>query len=139
MIITLIFVMIFIIGIIIAHIIEKHNIWKDWLTNCGLSSLVIGAIGTLICISYIIFGHCCIDKQISLAQMQYESLQARVEAINSDYEDVSKSDVIQDVTEWNQDLYSKKYYASNPWTNWFVSQRYVNQFNYIDLPTFEGR
>ena len=139
MILTLIFVVIFIIGIVVAYITDKHNIWKDWLTNCELGSLIIGAAGTCICLIIIFGSHFCISKEIALGQMKYESLQARVEVINSDYEDVSKSDVIQDVTEWNQDLYSKKYYASNPWTSWFVSKRYADQFDYIDLPVFEGR
>ncbi len=139
MIITIICAIIFITGIILAYIDDKYYIWKDWFFNCELWTFILGAIGTVFCIIVIIGNHVCIDKQIAIDQMRYESLQARVEVINSDYEDVSKSDVIRDVIEWNQNLYSKKYYASNPWFSWFESKRYVDQFDYIDLPVFEGQ
>ena len=39
--------------------------------------------------------------------IEYESLCNRLEIINSDYEDMSKSDVIKDVSEWNKMVLEK--------------------------------
>jgi protein subunit release factor B len=41
------------------------------------------------------------------------------------------------VKEWNQDVQNSKYLASNPWTNWFYSQKVVNAMEYIEIPEWD--
>jgi hypothetical protein len=77
--------------------------------------------------------HTGVTRQIEKRQIEYQSLVKRVEIVNSEYEDVSKSDVIKDVAEWNKDVYDTKYYAESPWTNWLCSKKIADSLNYIEL------
>ena len=49
-----------------------------------------------------------------------------------EYEDVSKSDVIKDISEWNKKVYGYKHWAYNPWTNWFYSKRVADDMKMIE-------
>lgn len=80
------------------------------------------------------FNHIDVEQQISQNQIKYEALIAEIEAVDTDNEDVSKVQVIKDVMEWNQYVQSKKYYAANPWRNWFYSQKLVDKLQYIEVP-----
>lgn len=64
--------------------------------------------------------------------MNYETLCKRLEIINSDYENVSKSDVIKDINEWNKDVYYYKYRAYSPLTNWLYNKKIADRLIYID-------
>ena len=50
-----------------------------------------------------------------------------------EYEDVSKSDVIKDISEWNKKVYSCKHWANNPWTSWFYSKRVADSLEMIEM------
>jgi len=84
------------------------------------------------CIVVIICMHVAVNKNIEINRIEYESLCHRLEIVNSDYEDVSKSDVIKDISEWNKTVLYKKYWAKNPWTSWFYAQKVVDELKYID-------
>ena len=81
----------------------------------------------------IILAHIGVPNQIEKNRIQYESLMKRIEIINSDYEDMSKSDVIRDVAEWNKQVISDRYWCSNPWTSWFYDKDVVNEMEVIDI------
>lgn len=51
----------------------------------------------------------------------------------SDYEDVSKTTVIANAYDWNKEVHNAKYWAKNPWTSWFWSQKLVDSLEYIEL------
>ncbi len=85
-----------------------------------------------VCCACILGTHVAVDRTIEVNRIEYESLCDRLEIINSDYEDVSKSDVIKDISEWNKQVIDKKYWAKNPWTSWFLSQKIVDELKYID-------
>ena len=53
--------------------------------------------------------------------------------ITSEYEDVSKSDVIKDIAEWNKNVYSEKHWAYNPWTSWFYFKRVADDMKMIEM------
>ena len=53
--------------------------------------------------------------------------------MQSDYEDVSKSQVIKDISEWNMDVYNTKYWSESPWTNWFNPKDIADNMDYIPL------
>jgi len=105
---------------------------EDFFEITGVLFGLAGAIGTFCCIIGILIGHAGVDCSIEQNRIARESLCERLEVINSDYEDVSKSDVIKDVAEWNLDVYSYKYWTKNPWTSWFHSPKLADSLEYIE-------
>ena len=99
---------------------------------CTLISTVLACI-ICVCVLEICVVHINDEVSINEAQIQYESLLKRIEVIGSEYESVSRSDVIKDVAEWNKEVYHEKYYLESPWTNWFHDRDYVESLKYIDL------
>lgn len=81
----------------------------------------------------IIMAHVGVDVTIEKNRIKYESLCKRYELIASEYEDVSKSDIIKEITEWNLYVYSEKHWANNPWTNWFYSKRLADSVEMIEM------
>ena len=107
-------------------------LWRDidYDTPALISMIVF--ICLICCIIGIICAHVGENKNIEMNNIEYESLCNRLEIVNSDYEDMSKSDVIKDVSEWNKMVLEKKYWSKNPWTSWFFSQKVVDDLKYID-------
>lgn len=143
MILTLIAISIFVIGIIliIINTIADRNcdnkVWRAIYYNFdsevwGIFLAVIGGFFLVIFSAVIIGAHVGVDNTIRQDNIRYESLCKRLEIINSDYEDVSKSEVINDIAEWNTDVTDNQYWAKNPWTNWFHSQKRVDNLKLIE-------
>lgn len=107
-------------------------LWRDIEDDIPVVLSIVGFICLICCIIGIIYAHVGENKNIEMNNIEYESLCNRLEIINSDYEDMSKSDVIKDVSEWNKMVLEKKYWAKNPWTSWFLSQKVVDELKYID-------
>ena len=128
MIITIVFVLMIIIGLI-AIKIDKYG---D-LDVFGILMMVFGVIGLLLCIVIISIQHACVGKIIYSNQIYYDGLCKRLEVVQSDYEDVSKSQVIKDVSEWNMDVYNTKYWSESLWTNWFNPKDIADNMDYIPL------
>ena len=127
MIITLIFALILVLGIVITG-------------KCGYELSAIGVLLTIfgssilpILLIAIIVSHSTADKTIQENKIEYDGLCKRYEIITSDYEDISKSDVISDITKWNKKVYNTKYWAENPWTNWFNPKSVADNLAYIPL------
>lgn len=128
MIITFIFILMIIIGLIAIKI-------DTWDTFDILEILIttFGIVGLLICVVVISTQHACAGKIIYSNQIYYDGLCKRLEVVQSDYEDVSKSQVIKDVSEWNMDVYNTKYWSESPWTNWFNPKDIADNMDYIPL------
>lgn len=92
----------------------------------------VGAIAGCIMLLIIIGEHVGVSATIAEKQIEYESLCERQELISSEYEDVSKSDVIKDIAEWNKEVYSYKHWANNPWTSWFYSKQIADSMKMIE-------
>ena len=107
-------------------------LWRDIEDDIPVVLSVISFVFLICCIVGIICAHVGENKNIEMNNIEYESLCQRLEIINSDYEDISKSDVIKDVSEWNKMVLEKKYWAKNPWTSWFLSQKVVDDLKYIE-------
>ena len=107
-------------------------LWRDIEDDIPVVLSVVGFICLICCIIGIICAHVGENKNIEMNNIEYESLCNRLEIVNSDYEDMSKSDVIKHVSEWNKMVLEKKYWAKNPWTSWFFSQKVVDELKYID-------
>ena len=128
MIITIIFVLMIIIGLI-ANKIDKYGdldvLWALLTT--------VSIVGLLVCVAIISTQHACAGKIIYSNQIYHDGLCKRLEVVQSDYEDVSKSQVIKDVTEWNMDVYNTKYWPETLWTNWFNPKDIADNMDYIPL------
>lgn len=133
MILTIITVIAIVVGVILLHKDEHEEGVRFWLGilftgGGGLMAFIAG-----ICI---ICANVGVDAVIEENRIEYESLCQRYEIVTSEYEDVSKSDVIKDIAEWNKDVYSYKHWANNPWTSWFYSKRVADSVEMIEI---EGR
>ena len=128
MILTIIIVIVAVIGIVMLNKSEYDGITY----GLGLLFTVTGGIMAFIAVACIVCAHIGVDAQIEKNRIEYESLCERNEIVVSEYEDVSKSDVIKDIAEWNKKVYSYKHWAYNPWTNWFYSKRVVDQMKMIE-------
>ena len=105
----------------------------------GLLFTVCGGLIAFITAICIIIAHVGVDATIEENRIEYESLCERYEIVTSEYEDVSKSDVIKDIAEWNKDVYSYKHWANNPWTSWFYSKRVADNMKMIERRANSGR
>lgn len=91
-----------------------------------------GIVTAIIMAACILFEHVGVDVQIEEKRIEYEALCERYEIATSEYEDVSKSDVIKDVAEWNKEVYTYKHWSYNPWTSWFYSRRLADELEMIE-------
>lgn len=128
---TLMLVGLTILGVIFLFLDAKYD--NDFLCGIGAIGTVSGVAGLIIIVVLSISAHCLADKHVYESELARESILKQLEAVNSDYEDVSKSKVIQRVYEWNQDVYDAKYWADSKWTNWLFSKKYADSLKYIEL------
>ena len=127
MIITLFFIVMITIGII-AFKNDFMNMDDFWLVTVAINVIFL-----IICLSLIIANYITATTDVEKNHIEYESLCKRLEIINSDYEDVSKSDVIKDIGEWNKDVYEYHYWTENPFTNWFHVKKVADSYKYIEI------
>ena len=126
MILTIITILVFVIGLVMM----TSN--REVVEGLGMLLFASGFIATFIMVSIIIIAHVGVDVDIERNRIEYEALCERLEIVDSDYEDVSKSDVIKDVANWNKNVYSYKHWAYNPWTSWFCSRRVADELKIIE-------
>ena len=121
MVITLLCIFVTIAGAILHYKFEDSYKYYD-LDVGGLVCMLLGGLATFIVVVVIIIGH-----------MQRESIIKQIECVNSKYEDITRSKVIEKAYDWNKNVYSAKYWGKHSFTNWFWSQEYVDSLEYIDL------
>ena len=128
MILTFIFVMLIILGFIIV----KFDIGEDP-EVFGWAISIFGSLALTASLIAIISVHATANMDIQKNKIKYEGLCRRYEIIKSEYEDVSKSDVIRDITEWNVSVCNTKYWTENPLTNWFNPKKIADDLHYIPI------
>lgn len=121
-------------GLVFIH--ASYNASYD-LDTIGGILVAFGSAFLIISVTWIIISHALADYTIEKNKMEYDGLCKRYEIIKSDYEDMSKSDVINDITEWNTKVYDTKYWTENPWTNWFNPKKVADNLEYISLEESE--
>jgi len=129
MILTIITVVAIVIGV---TLLRKDEYEEGVLFGLGLLLTVCGGLIAFFMVVCIIIAHVGVDATIEENRIEYEALCERQEIVESEYEDVSKSDVIKDIAEWNKDVYSTKHWAYNPWTSWFYSKRVADDMKMIE-------
>jgi len=127
MIITIITLAVLIIGILLSYH-AKNEIMEGF----GFVLFACGGLLGFIMLCFILFVHIGVDVDIERNQIEHDALCERLEIADSDYEDVSKSDVVKDVANWNKNVYSYKHWAYNPWTNWFYSRRVADELEMVE-------
>lgn len=132
MVITLLCIFVTIAGAILHYKFEDSYKYYD-LDAGGLACMLLGGFATFIVVVVIIIGHTGVDTSIYKAHTQRESIIKQIECVNSEYEDITRSKVIEMVYDWNKNVYSAKYWGKSPFTNWFWSQEYVDSLEYIEL------
>lgn len=125
MIITLLALVLIILG---GWLITKNSDVQPF----GAMILILGCIAMITCLTITICQHAVATKQINKNKINYESLQKRLEIVNSEYEDVSKSDVIKDIANWNQEVCDYNYWNNNLFTNWMYSDKVAESYKYIE-------
>lgn len=107
---------------------EQHEV----VSFVAFISGIAGVFVAIIMFAAILMEHVGVGVRIEEKRIEYEALCERYEIATSEYEDVSRSDVIKDVAEWNKEVYSYKHWAYNPWTNWFYSRRLADELEMIE-------
>lgn len=134
MLLVFLFIFLMIGGFILAKItLDDCSYEMTILCIIGIESCIIGCICFISSLGIITATHGFAAKTVYENNIKYESLCDRLDAINSDYEDVSKSDVIADVAEWNVYVYNTKYWTYNPWTNWYNPKVIADNLEYINM------
>ena len=132
MILILIFLGMIVLGIVILKILEEHD-FDDLISFFATLGIVTGLVCLTVSIILIIANYVTVPSTIQGNKLKYESLCKRCEIVKSGYEDISKSDLIDDIAEWNSYVYDTKYWTSNPWTSWFNPQKIADNLDYINL------
>lgn len=117
---------------VIGFFVMKKFYCNEAVSLVGFLVGLAGIITTIILLAWILSEHVGVDAKIEEKRIEYEALCERYEITTSEYEDVSKSDVIKDVAEWNKEVYSYKHWAYNPWTSWFYSRRLADELEMIE-------
>ena len=133
MILTLLFIIMTLLGLILM----KSNMGED-ANLIGVLISIFGFIPLIVSLIIIIGTHATANNYIQKNKIQYEGLCRRYEIVKSEYEDVSKSDVIGDITAWNMEVYNTKYWSKNLWTNWFNPKKIADNLYYIPLDEESG-
>lgn len=129
MILTIIIMIVVAVGV---TLLRKDEYEEGVLFGLGLLLTIGGGLIAFIMAICIICAHVGVDATIEENRIEYEALCERQEIVESEYEDVSKSDVIKDIAEWNKYVYGYKHWANNPWTSWFYSKRVANSVEMIE-------
>ena len=131
MITIIIFLGMILLGIISIKLRQKY--YNELLEVFGGISVILGSVCLIMSMIAIMVAYIRAPKIIQENSINYSGLCKRYEVIKSDYEDVSKSDVIADITAWNITVYNTKYWTNNPWTNWYNPKEIADNLNYISL------
>jgi len=124
---------IFIIGIILLIIDEKHCYRTDFVWNSGLTSVILSSIGLFIMVIILLCSYCGINGFIAENTKKYESLTYQYE--NNLYEndnDLGKKELMDEIREWNEDLAYNKATQKDFWIGIFIPNVY-DQFEFIEL------
>ncbi|MBR4421046.1 MAG: hypothetical protein IKS69_00755, partial [Erysipelotrichaceae bacterium] len=113
--------------ICIAAYIYDNHIAKHYLPD-GAEGLymffgIASAAILFIFICFIIGSHSGVTAKIQKDQIRRDALIEQKNLIDSDYEDISKTQVIADIADWNTEVIDARYWSNNLWTNWFYSKQ----------------
>ena len=130
MLLIIICLSIWIISIGLSIIDSKVGLWRN--EDPIIAVIVLNFFYTIVLLLIFSISHIGVSNNIEQSRMRYKSLCKRNEICASNYEKVSQSELIKDITEWNQEVYNTKYWTDNIWTSWLFSKKYADSLKYIE-------
>lgn len=130
MLLIIICLSIWMIAIGLSIIDNKVGLWRN--EDPIIAVIVLNFFYTIVLLLIFSISHIGVSNNIEQSRMRYESLCKRNEICASNYEKVSQSELIKDITEWNQEVYNTKYWTDNIWTSWLFSKKYADSLEYIE-------
>lgn len=130
MILVLICLFLILLGFILLF---KCKDFYDMENSLGGPIVGIGGAGLFFAIFIIILANLAVPNTIAQFKIKHDSLVKRLEISDSNYEDLSKSNIIEDITKWNIKVQNLKYFSDSPWTNWFFNKEVVDTLEFIDI------
>lgn len=131
MLLTLICIVVLVVGIVLNLIANEGKYLV--LEGVSLICLLLGTICIFVFGICIISAHTGVDLAIETNQIKYETLLKEKQLLETDQEDISKLTVLNDISEWNQNVKSQKHEAYNIWTSWFNNRKVADQLQYITI------
>lgn len=115
---------------------NKENIFDKMpdLETFNIMSIIIASV--LLFVALVIFlipAYIGVDYQIQADKLERQSIVKEMELIDSEMEDISKQKVYEDVRNYNNKVLSMKALSSNYFTNVFVSKRYADSLEIIEI------
>lgn len=133
MLIVIITIVLLLIGIL--GLIAYNNDWFDIRYNFDFVEFVSIILICIFSIALAVEIPIILAEQIP-AQKNYEKFLIEKEMLEYRLENdnlgIGNELLYHDIVEFNQELKDVKYYANNPWTNWFVNG-YIAEIDYIEL------
>lgn len=83
--------------------------------------------------------HCNANIEIEINQIKMQELLNRMEFIDTEKENVSASDLIKDISEWNQRVAQRHYWQENPVTSWLLNPEITNSMQKIEMKVHSRR
>lgn len=77
--------------------------------------------------------------EIEINQIKMQELLNRMEFIDTEKENVSASDLIKDISEWNQKVAQRHYWQENPLTSWLLNPEITNSMQKIEMKVHSRR
>lgn len=121
---------------------EGYKNYNKYKNKSRIFEIMHGVFVTIACVAgfflilsllFLVCFHIGVNNKKELLKIEHDGLVKRLEIIDSNYEDVSKSDVIKDITEWNKRVQTTKYLYNSPFTNWFHPKEVVDCYEYIEI------
>lgn len=119
--------------VILAITVIYYNVSKKDVDVLCISIGVIDTIILILCVLTIISTHIGTEVQIQNNKITYQSILDRANCIDTEYEDVSKSEIIKEIAEWNKEVNELKYLSNNLWFNWLFNKKVADNLEYIDI------
>lgn len=136
MILFIITLSVFVVGLLLYTVIYNivnNGSAENFCYYGGFTMMWIGGLTAFFMVIWIFaVQYAGVDPIVQRNNMQYEALIAECEIIDTEYEDISKTDTIQRVFEWNQNAYTYNYWMKNPWTSWFYNKRVGESLKHIN-------
>lgn len=134
MLITLIFIGIFIVGIVLTclgtHSSQMYWKARETLQYIGICCMLLGGIMGIITGGISIGVGINVDTDYENALYEREVLEYRLEHMDENI--IGNELLYNDIVEFNNELRYTKKWAENPWTSWFFNQK-IADIEYIEL------
>ena len=130
MIITILFIVMFIVGLILVCLEDRYMFDSILFFFGGLSLLIVGASASIVCVIAVLDVQVNKDVNYQSALYQKEVLEYRIDHMDENI--VGNELLYNDIVEYNNDLRFIKEWSDNYWVNWFFNED-IATIDYIEI------